>query len=208
MGDRVDSWHMPVELCWNNVAHKIEKPVAAESREERIAWSEEFTLTYTDELCSPDVKLCVQEAVSALSTNVDKLTDIIVRALYGAAALGKISRDEVTASIRNLQRGKSAGPDKIISEMLKHANESVIDFFAQFFNKLYDEGIFPTEWSKSIIVPIHRKGDASIPNDYRGIALTSVLSKVYTHFFFNNRLTRWADQAETILDSANKLYSG
>ena len=86
VGDRVDSWHKPVELCWNNVAHNIEKPVATESREERITWSEEFTLTYTDELCSPDVKLCVQEAVSALSTNVDKLIDIIVRALYGAAA--------------------------------------------------------------------------------------------------------------------------
>ena len=50
VGNRVDSWHMPVELCWNNVAHSIEKPVATESRDERIAWSEEFMLTYTDEL--------------------------------------------------------------------------------------------------------------------------------------------------------------
>ena len=50
VGDRVDSWHMPVELCWNNVAHNIEKPVATESREERIAWSDEFMVSYTDEL--------------------------------------------------------------------------------------------------------------------------------------------------------------
>ena len=66
VGDRVDAWHMPVELCWNNVANGIDKPVATESREERIAWSDEFMLTYTDELCSPDFKLCMQEAVSAL----------------------------------------------------------------------------------------------------------------------------------------------
>ena len=117
-----------------------------------------MSLSYTDELCSPDFKLCVQEAISALSTNVDKLIDIIVRALYGAAALGKISRDEITASIRNLKPGKSAGPDEIISEMLKHAHDSVIEFLIQLFNKLYDEGIFPTEWSKSIMVPIHKKG--------------------------------------------------
>ena len=58
-----------------------------------------------------------------------------------------ISWDEVTAGIRNFKPGKSAGPDKIISEMLKHANERVIDFFVQLFNKLYDEGIFPKEWS-------------------------------------------------------------
>ena len=47
---------------------------------------DEFMLTYTDELCSPDFKLCVQEAISALSTNVDKSINITVRALYGAAA--------------------------------------------------------------------------------------------------------------------------
>ena len=76
-----------------------------------------------------------------------------------AGILGKrISRDEVTASIRNLEPGKSAGPDEIISEMLKHAHDSVIEFLIQLFNKLYDEGIFPTEWSKSIMVPIHKKG--------------------------------------------------
>ena len=90
-----------------------------------------------------------------------------------------ISRDEVTAGIRNLKPGKSAGPDKIICEMLKHANERVFDFFVQLFNKLYDEGIFPKEWSKSIIVPIHKKGDANIPDNYRGIALTKC---VYTCF--------------------------
>ena len=50
VGDRVDAWHMPVELCWNNVVHNIEKPVATESREERIALSDEFMVTYTDDL--------------------------------------------------------------------------------------------------------------------------------------------------------------
>ena len=31
VGDRVDSWHMPLELCWNNVAHDIEKPAATKA---------------------------------------------------------------------------------------------------------------------------------------------------------------------------------
>ena len=47
---------------------------------------DDFMVTYTDELRSPDFKLFVQEAISALSTNVDKSIDMIVRALYGAAA--------------------------------------------------------------------------------------------------------------------------
>ena len=38
VGDRIDSWHMPVGLRWTDVVHNIEKPVATESREKRIAW--------------------------------------------------------------------------------------------------------------------------------------------------------------------------
>lgn len=41
-----------------------------------------------------------------------------------------ISRDEVTASIRNLKLGKSAGPDKIVSEMLKYVDQNVADLFS------------------------------------------------------------------------------
>ena len=64
---------------------------------------------------------------------------------------------------------------------------------------MYDEGILPKEWSRLIIVPIHKKGDANIPDNYRGIALTSVQNKVYTHVL-NKRLTRWAGQDEKILE--------
>ena len=103
-----------------------------------------------------------------------------------------------------LNLAKSAGPNKI-SEMPKHANESVTDFLVHLFNKLYDERIFPREWSKSIIVPIHKKGDANIPDSYRGVALTSILSKLYTHIL-NKRLTRWAEQEEKKF--LNKLDSG
>ena len=91
--------------------------------------------------------------------------------------------------------------------MLKHANERVIDFFVQLFNKLYDERIFPAERSKSIIIPIHKKGDASIPDNCRGIALTSVMSKVCTHVL-NKRLTRWAEQEEKILEQQAGFREG
>ena len=50
-----------------------------------------------------------------------------------------ISRDEVTASKGNLEPRTSAGLDEIISEMLKHADQSDVDFLVQLFNKLCDE---------------------------------------------------------------------
>ena len=106
-----------------------------------------------------------------------KLDEDIPEALFNEA----ISTQEVIASIGKLKSGKSSGPDKIIGEMLKHANDVVIDFLVTLFDKLFDHGTFPQEWSKSIIVPIHKKGDVNQPDNYRGITLTNVISKVYTH---------------------------
>ena len=124
-----------------------------------------------------------------------KLDEDIPEALFNEA----ISTQEVIASIGKLKSGKSSGPDKIIGEMLKHANDVVIDFLVTLFNKLFDHGTFPQEWSKSIIVPIHKKGEVNQPDNYRGIALTSVISKVYTHIL-NKRLSEWAEMEGKIVE--------
>jgi hypothetical protein len=118
-----------------------------------------------------------------------------------------ISRQEVLAGIGNLKSGKSAGPDKIIAEMLKHADTTVVDFLVVYFNKLFDSGIFPMQWSKSIIVPIHKKGDVNQPDNYRGIALTSIVSKVYTHIL-TKRLTVWATEQDKIIEEQAGFRGG
>eukprot|EP00745_Piridium_sociabile_P040619 TRINITY_DN784_c0_g2_i2.p1 TRINITY_DN784_c0_g2~~TRINITY_DN784_c0_g2_i2.p1 ORF type:complete len:579 (+),score=61.48 TRINITY_DN784_c0_g2_i2:324-2060(+) len=106
-----------------------------------------------------------------------------------------ISNEEVIAAIRHLKSGKSAGPDKIVAEMLKHANTVIIDFLTRLFNQLFENATFPSEWAKSIIIPIHKKGDVNNPDNYRGVALTSIVSKVYTHIL-NKRLTTWSQREE------------
>jgi len=118
-----------------------------------------------------------------------------------------ISRAEVCASIGNLKSGKSAGPDMIVSEMLKHGGDLVVDYLVNLFNRLFDSGSFPVEWSKSIIVPIHKKGDANSPDNYRGVALTSIVGKVYTHIL-NRRLTKWASENEKIVEEQAGFRAG
>ena len=110
-----------------------------------------------------------------------------------------ISKEEIVNSIKYLKCGKPAGPDKILGEMLKHSSASVIDFLVILLNKLFNEGIFPSDWAKSIIVPLHKKGDINNPDNYRGIALTSILSKVYTNIL-NRRLTKWAEKEDKIME--------
>lgn len=118
-----------------------------------------------------------------------------------------ITTDEVKASIAYLKNGKSAGPDRIISEMLKHGGTPVIEFLVSLFNILFDSGSFPAIWCKSIIVPIFKKGDSNNPNNYRGVALTSIISKVYTHIL-NKRLTQWAQKEEKHIEEQAGFRSG
>ena len=110
-----------------------------------------------------------------------------------------ISLKEILDSIHRLKGNKSAGPDKIINEMLKNLNMPVMEFLVQLFNSLFNNGIFPAEWCKSIIVPIHKKGDINIPDNYRGVALTSSISKLYTNIL-NKRLTQWAQKEGKLIE--------
>jgi len=51
-----------------------------------------------------------------------------------------------------------------------------------------------------MIIPIHKKGDQSDPNNLRGITLTSCFSKLFT-IVSNERLKLWADENSVLTDA-------
>ena len=52
--------------------------------------------------------------------------------------------------------------------------------------------VFPSDWCKSVIIPLFKKGDDKIPDNYRGISLLSIVSKVFIAVL-NKRLYTLAD---------------
>lgn len=118
-----------------------------------------------------------------------------------------INKDEVLDGIQHLKSGKSSGLDKVIGEMLKNGNQLMVEFLVSLFNVLFERGIFPKDWSKSVIVPIYKKGDTNNTDNYRGIALTSVISKVYT-YILNKRLSMWASREEKINEEQAGFRAG
>ena len=58
--------------------------------------------------------------------------------------------------------------------------------FLQFiFTQSLNEGILPSDWLKANITPIYKKGDRSVPTNYRPISLTSVCCKIMEHIIFH-----------------------
>ena len=92
----------------------------------------------------------------------------------------------------DLKTGKASGLDNIYAEFLKYAENFVVPFLTKLFNKLYDTSYFPLDWCKSVIIPLFKKGEDSNPDNYRGISLLSIVSKVFTAIL-NKRLYAWAE---------------
>ena len=71
----------------------------------------------------------------------------------------KISQDEIKKACTSLTNGKSACPDNVLNEFLKHGmrNEHFLRVLYLLFNKMFDKGYFPETWSEGLIVPLHKK---------------------------------------------------
>ena len=65
-----------------------------------------------------------------------------------------ITSHEVEEAIKKIKCGKASGADGILGEMLKAGGGTVINFLTLLFNKIFDSGVYPAEWSKAIVVPI------------------------------------------------------
>ena len=103
-----------------------------------------------------------------------------------------ICLDEVKQAFNKVKPGKAVGVDQVSNEMLKCSDTLIIPFMHAMFKYLFTNGVFPDNWSTSIIVPIFKKGDPNACMNYRPISLTSLVSKLYTHIL-NARLSLYID---------------
>ena len=118
-----------------------------------------------------------------------------------------ISEDEINTAIAKLKGGRAAGLDEILAEMLKCATRPAVSWLHRLFNKVFKQGKFPSAWSKSIIVPIHKKGDPTNPDNYRGICLSSIFCKVFTSIV-TARLQSWAETNNLIVEEQAGFRAG
>ena len=69
--------------------------------------------------------------------------------------------------------------------MLKICGSAIYKPLVIIFKKCLDTGIFPSEWKKGNIVPIHKKGDKQILKNYRPVSLLPICGKILERLMFN-----------------------
>jgi len=69
-----------------------------------------------------------------------------------------IMEGEIEAAIKNLKRKKAPGEDNITAEMIQAGGSCSVEMLHRLCNKFYNDKECPSDWSKAVIVPIHKKG--------------------------------------------------
>ena len=113
----------------------------------------------------------------------------------------KITYQEVQSAIRKLNRNKASCPtDNLINEYFLEADDILTGHLTDLFNMVFDSGCFPQKWSEGYIIPIYKKGDKSVPNNYRGITIMSNLGKLFTSIL-TSRVEKWFESNDLLSDA-------
>ena len=87
--------------------------------------------------------------------------------------------EELELALLVLKTSKAPGPDEITNEMLKNLDKATKNRLLKLFNWALREGVSPTGWRRSTIIPVHKKGKPrDDPSSYRPVALTSCMAKL------------------------------
>ncbi len=90
-----------------------------------------------------------------------------------------LSEDDVRRELRRVNVRKAAGPDGITGRVLRSCADQLAGLFTSIFNESLATSVVPTPFKKSVIIPVPKNSKPSCLNDYRPVALTSTVMKVF-----------------------------
>ena len=111
-----------------------------------------------------------------------------------------ISYTEIESALHALKLGKACGSDGIGPEFLKYHRNGLTSYLYYLFNYLFDSSTYPSQWTESVVFPLHKKGSLSSVDNYRGLSLQNTLSKVFCRIL-HRRLSIWVEDNNLIPES-------
>ena len=90
----------------------------------------------------------------------------------------EFTEDNIIRTLDTTKVNKTPGPDRISPRVLKETKNQISKPLSILFNKSLTSGKVPRDWKLANVTPIQKKGNKSLPCNYRPISLTSVVCKV------------------------------
>jgi hypothetical protein len=159
---------------WNAVKFYKRKPIISNSISPEV-WVDFLLNKYASESVPPPIFL------DASHPTLDREIDVI----------------ELNYVLDSLRSKKAPGTDKITNEFYKALPNEWRSYLLDLLNKILKTQTIPTEWSKILIFVLHKKGDPSVPSNYRIIALINTIVKILTRIL-EIRLSKWAEDSSIL----------
>lgn len=108
-----------------------------------------------------------------------------------------ITKAEVIHAINMQKDGKTTGPDKIHSEIIKviaEQDDTGLQLLLSLINSIYRSGKIPTDWLKSTFVTIPKKPNPLYCDDYRMISLMSHVLKIFLRIIHSRIYNKCEEQ--------------
>ena len=96
-----------------------------------------------------------------------------------------VEEADVIKIIDNLSSKNSCGIDKITTKLLKTITPYITKSIAFIINQSLASGVFPDKLKIAKIVPIFKKNDPTLLDNYRPISLLPVFSKIFERVIFD-----------------------
>ena len=108
-----------------------------------------------------------------------------------------ITQNEIEKALKKLNKKAAPGPDNISGNLLYVGKDVLMPLLRLFFNKLFSQVNQPKLLTLNYLVTILKKGEAWDLDNYRGIAIGSILGKLFALILLN-RLETWIKEAHPI----------
>ena len=102
------------------------------------------------------------------------------------------TKEELVRAISRLCNNKAPGESGILPEMVRYAGAEFLEALLSLVHEVWRESCVPQAWRNAELVPIPKKGDLSVCDNWRGIALLDVVGKVVGRLI-QNRLQGLAE---------------
>ena len=142
----------------------------------------------------------IKDNASTLKTNQDDILEVFAafyEALYFHSGVEDPStwtcntnffdadfyeiRGSIEKFLKRMKNGKSCAEDGLVAEMLKCGGQHLIDIIATMFaDLLAGRGGHPAHWKLNRLMVLFKKGDTTLPKNYRPIVILPVMCKLFS----------------------------
>ena len=100
----------------------------------------------------------------------------------------EMDHEEIAALLRNFRTDKSTMMNNVAPRMLKELIHELAEPIALLLRQLLSMGIVPEDWKSVDVIPIDKKGNRQLAENYRPISLTCIACKIFEIFIRGPRI--------------------